>query len=83
VSALAEPAIARHVVREIRSSWRQEGWRIFLSDKGRWWATTTTKPITLGSRYWEPRHTVMATDAVDADEYTELAARLDLAMVRR
>jgi hypothetical protein len=77
MSALAEPAIARHVVGQLRSSWREAGWRIFLSDTGRWWATTTKRPIVVGSSYWEPRHTVMATDALDADEYTELAARLE------
>lgn len=76
MSALAETAIARHVVARVRSGWRAEGWRIFLSDAGRWWATTTTRPVVLGSSYWEPKHTVMCADAIDADTYTELASKL-------
>lgn len=76
MTVLSEPAIARHVKARIRSAHRQDGWRVFLSDRGRWWATTTTLPVAMPETYWQPRHTVMGKDAIDADTYTELAAKL-------
>jgi hypothetical protein len=64
------------IVQAVRGYWAQRGWRIFLSDKERWWATTTRRPVLIGTD-WTPRHTVLAADAVDADTYTELAAAIE------
>jgi hypothetical protein len=70
---LAEPAIARTVATCLRLHWAARGWRIFLSDHGRWWATTTSRQV-LG---WRQGLTFIGCpDAVDADEYLELAGKL-------
>ena len=53
-------ADAALIVERIRSYWRKRGWRVFLSDAGRWWATTTRT----------------RTDAIEADTYTELVSKL-------
>ena len=55
---------------EARRHWAALGWRVFLSDRRRWWATTTRRPV---GRYGAE----FAPDAVDADTYAELAAKLE------
>ena len=74
MSALAQPEIARTVVTCLRLHWAARGWRIFVSDRGRWWATTTARPVL---SYRKGLTIVGCPDAVDADEYTELASKLD------
>lgn len=56
----------------LRFKFAPYGWRVFASDTGRWWATTTSSSRSDYRGRW---HTGLA-DAVDADTPAELAAKL-------
>lgn len=50
-----------------------EGYRVFASDQGRLWATTTARPAVDYRRGMKP---VGVPDAIDADSAPEMAAKL-------
>src|SRR5215475_2169550 len=63
---------AAEIVARFRSQF--PGWRVFLSDRGRWWATSQAQPLGVvdGSR----TVTRLQPAAVDADTAPELWRRL-------
>lgn len=59
----------------LRQEYAPQGWRIFISDKGRWWATTTRRPVT--GRTGRITVNGFGVDAVDANDPYRLAAKLE------
>lgn len=67
-------ALALLALSALRWKFGPQGWRVFISDSGRWWATTLARPV-LG-RVGAYSVSLHAPDAVDADTPAELAAKL-------
>lgn len=74
MTALSRPATARFVAGRFRSHYASKGWRVFLSDRGRWWATTSTREAV---DYKRGMTLALVPDAVDADDASGLASELD------
>ena len=58
----------------LRWKYGPRGWRVFISDRGRWWATTTGREAIDYKRGMIP---VLVPDAVDSATPAGLAAELE------
>ncbi len=58
----------------LRQKYAPLGWRVFVSDKGRWWAATTGREAV---DYKRGLRLALVPDAVDANDADGLAAALE------